>query len=232
MDDSVAFARQLALAARSLQAEPGTQEKLDRAVVVATEIIECCDLAAVSLVRKGGIDTLAATDDSLNSVDRLQFDIGEGPCLATLEMHEIVHSRDLANDGRWPVWGPKAAAEAGVGSVVSYRLFTTTNTLGAMNLYSRDTGRFTTDEIYNGQALAAHVGVALAEARHAENLERAVTTRTVIGQAEGILMERFNITAEQAFNVLRRVSQERNVKLNLIAEELVRTRRTPGTEPD
>lgn len=138
--------------------------------------------------------------------------------MAALETHEIVHSRDLANDGRWPVWGPKAAAEAGVGSVVSYRLFTTTDTLGAMNLYSCVTGRFTTDEIYNGQALAAHVAVALAEARHAENLERAVTTRTVIGQAEGILMERFNITAEQAFNVLRRVSQDRNVKLNVIAE--------------
>lgn len=232
MDDSAAFARQLALAARSLQAEPGVHEKLDRAVVVGTEIIECCDLAAVSLVRKGGIDTLAATDGSLSAIDKLQFDIGEGPCLAALETHEIVHSRDLADDRRWPVWAPQASAEAGVGSVVSFRLFTGRDTLGAMNLYSRDTGKFTTDEIYTGQALAAHVAVALAEARHAENLERAVITRTVIGQAEGILMERFDLSAEQAFNLLRRVSQERNVKLNGIAEELVRTRRTPGVEAD
>ena len=86
---------------------------------------------------------------------------------------------------------------------------------------------FDADDITNGHALAAHVGVALAASQHAENLELAITNRTAIGRAEGILMERFGIPPSQAFDVLRRVSQRRNVKLNRVAEELVRTGVTP-----
>ena len=138
-----------------------------------------------------------------------------------------MHSRDLATDVRWPRWGPLVAKETGVVCVVSYRLFTTENTLGAMNLYSRRAEAFDTDDIYNGQALAAHVGVALAASLNAENLELAISNRTVIGRAEGILMERFAIPPAQAFAVLRRVSQHRNVRLHLVADELVRTRQTP-----
>jgi GAF domain-containing protein len=149
-----------------------------------------------------------------------------------LHHQETVYSPDLASDERWPVWGPKVAGETGVRSIISYRLFTTNNTLGAMNLYSRSVAAFDSEDSYNGLALAAHVAVALAAARNADNLERAVTTRTVIGQAEGILMERFNISADQAFAVLRRVSQDRNLKLNKVAEEVVTTRKTPGMESD
>ena len=95
-------------------------------------------------------------------------------------------------------------------------------------MYSRKTHAFSSDDIYHGLALAAHVAVALAASEKEEQLE----SRTIIGHAEGILMERFGIDAEQAFNVLRRVSQDRNVKLNLIAEELGWTRRAPGIERD
>jgi AmiR/NasT family two-component response regulator len=97
-----------------------------------------------------------------------------------------------------------------------------------MNLYSTKPDAFGADDIANGEALAAHVGVALAAAQNAEHLETAIINRTVIGRAEGILMERFDITADVAFAVLRRVSQSRNVKLNRVAEELVRTRLTPS----
>jgi hypothetical protein len=119
------------------------------------------------------------------------------------------------------------AKEAGVASIVSYRLYTTQDTLGALNLYSTKPDAFDADDINNGQALAAHVGVALAASQQAEHLEMAVINRTAIGRAEGILMERFGIPPDQAFAVLRRVSQHRNVKLNCVAEELVRTRETP-----
>ncbi len=111
---------------------------------------------------------------------------------------------------------------------MSYRLFTTEDTLGAMNLYSVKRNAFDADDIDNGHALAAHVGVALAASQQAEHLEMAITNRTVIGRAEGILMERFDLSADQAFAVLRRVSQHGNVKLNRIAEDLVRTRETPS----
>lgn len=227
MDTPGSFADQLADAARSMQGLASTQLTLEKVVLVATEIIEGCDLVGISIIHGDGIDTPVGSDETLNRIDGLQFVLKEGPCFDALHMHEIVHSRDLANDKRWPRWGPLIAKEAGVASIVSYRLYTTEDTLGALNLYSKKLDAFDADDINNGQALAAHVGVALATSQHAEHLEMAISNRTVIGRAEGILMERFDIRPDQAFAVLRRVSQHRNVKLNCVAEDLVRTRETP-----
>lgn len=221
------FIQRLADAARSMQGKKTTQEMLDEAVVVATEIIEGCDLAGMSILKPGGIDTPAASDEALRRLDEAQFELKEGPCFDALRKHEIVIGRDLATDPRWPRWGPRGVHELGVRSIVSYRLFTSEDNLGAMNLYSRTIDAFDTEDIHNGGALAAHVAVALVEAQNVAHLETAITMRTVIGQAEGILMERFDLSAAQSFAVLRRVSQHRNIKLNRVAEELVRTRETP-----
>jgi len=229
MDKPKSFAKQLAEAARSMQGLTNTQETLDKVVLVAIEIIEGCDLVGISIVHPDGIDTPAGNSEALNRIDELQFAMKEGPCFDALRTHETVHSRDLATDKRWPTWGPYVAREIGAMCIVSYRLFTGENdTLGAMNLYSRKPDAFDSDDIYNGQALAAHVAVALAASRHAGQMEVAIGNRTIIGRAEGILMERFDIPPDRAFAVLRRVSQDRNVKLNRVAEELVRTRETPG----
>lgn len=222
------FIHQLAEAARSMQGKPSTQQMLDEAVVVATEIIHGCDLAGMSIVNPDGIDTPAGSSEALRRLDELQFVLKEGPCFDALRTHEFVLGRDLATDERWPRWGPRVASELGVASIVSFRLFAAENSLGAMNLYSRTADAFDTEDIYNGEALAAHVAVALAEAQNVTHLETAIAVRTVIGRAEGILMERFDLTPTQAFAVLRRVSQHRNIKLNRVAEELVRTRETPG----
>lgn len=218
------FADQLADAARSMQGWSSTQLTLEKVVLVATDIIRDCDLVGISIVHNDGIDTPVGSSEALNRIDELQYVLGEGPCFDALRLQEIVHSGDLAHDPRWPRWGPLVAQEAGVGSIVSYRLYTTEHTLGAMNLYSARLDAFDPDDINNGQALAAHVGVALA---NSQNAELAISNRTVIGRAEGILMERFSLPPDQAFAVLRRVSQRRNVKLNRVAEELVRTGRTP-----
>jgi GAF domain-containing protein len=221
------FTDQLADAARSMQGWSSTQLTLEKVVLVATEVIQGCDLVGISIVHRDGIDTPVGSSEALNRIDELQFVLKEGPCFDALRMHERVHSPDLAHDPRWPTWGPKVAAEAGVRSIVSYRLYTTQDTLGAMNLYSENLDAFDVDDINNGQALAAHVGVAVADSQNAEHLESAISSRTAIGRAEGILMERFAISPDQAFAVLRRVSQRRNVKLNRVAEELVRTGETP-----
>jgi GAF domain-containing protein len=223
------FIQQLAQAARSMQDKTDTQAMLDEAVQIAIEIIDGCDLAGMSIVNPRGIDTPAGSGDVVKQLDSLQFELKEGPCFDALHNHEIVLGRDLATDARWPSWGPRVAAELGVGSIASYRLFTADDdTLGAMNLYSLRTDAFDDDDIHNGAALAAHVAVALAEAQNVTHLETAINVRTVIGRAEGILMERFDLSPAQAFAVLRRVSQGRNIKLNRVADELVRTRKTPG----
>ena len=197
-------------------------------MVVATEIIEGCDLAGMSIVNPDGIDTPAASSQALKRLDELQFELREGPCFDALRKHGLVLSRDLATDQRWPTWGPQVVCELGVASILSFRLFAAEHSPGAMNLYSHSTDAFATEDIYNGEALAAHVEVALPEAQNVTHLQTAVTVRTMIGQAEGILMERFDLSAAQAFAVLRRVSQDRNIKLNRVAEELVRTRKTPS----
>ncbi|MFC7360373.1 GAF and ANTAR domain-containing protein [Nocardioides astragali] len=227
METPASFAEQLADAARSMQGWSSTQLTLEKVVLVATEIIQGCDLVGISIVHAGGIDTPVGTTQALNRIDELQFVLKEGPCFDALHMHEVVHSRDLATDDRWPTWGPMIAEEVGVASIVSYRLYTTHDTLGALNLYATNPDAFDADDIDNGHALAAHVGVALAASQNAENLEMAISHRTAIGRAEGILMERFGLTPDQAFSVLRRVSQHQNVKLNRVAEELVRTGVTP-----
>jgi GAF domain-containing protein len=221
------FIRQVADAARSMHEKKSTQEVLDEAVQVATEIIGGCDLAGMSIVNPYGIDTPAASGADLKLLDELQFELKEGPCYDALRNHEVVIGHDLAADERWPIWGPRVVRDIGVRSIVSYRLFTAADTLGAMNLYSRTLNGFDTEDIANGGALAAHVAVALAESQNVTHLETAITVRTVIGRAEGILMERFDLSPAQAFAVLRRVSQQRNIKLNRVAEELVETRETP-----
>jgi GAF domain-containing protein len=222
------FIRRLAEATRSMHAKTTTQEMLDEAVHIATEIIEGCDLAGMSVVNPLGIDTPAGSGEVLRRLDGLQFDLKEGPCYDALRTHEVVLARDLASDERWPNWGPRVVEEMAVRSIVSYRLFTAGHSLGAMNLYSRRIDAFDAEDIDNGAALAAHVAVTLAESQNVKHLEAAINVRTVIGRAEGILMERFDLSPAHAFAILRRVSQDRNIKLNRVAAELVSTRVTPS----
>lgn len=222
------FSELLAAAARSMQEDTSSEHMLETAMSAAGEMIVGCDMVGISVVRPGGIDTPAASSEAMRRIDQLQYDLGQGPCLTALRDHETTISPDLANDERWPVWGARVSEELGLASSVSYRLYTTRDTLGAMNLFSSRLDGFDADDVDNGLALAAHVAVALAGAQNVDNLNTAITNRTVIGQAEGILMERFDMSADRAFDVLRRVSRHSNVKLNKVAAELVETRRTPS----
>lgn len=228
--DQHEFNRQLAEAAREMASEGSKRDTLEKAVQMSTEIIEACELAGISVVHPEGIETPTATHEELRRIDQWQYEIGEGPCLEALRQEDVITSGDLANDDRWPKWGQQIARELGVQSSLSYRLFTTGRSLGALNLFSRRTNAFTDEDVLDGLALAAHVAVALAAAMKEDQLLRALRTRTTIGQAQGILMERFDIDADHAFDVLRRVSSHSNRKLREVAAELVQSRRTPGVE--
>jgi GAF domain-containing protein len=227
MADNDGFARELAAAAREMQRERGSQDTMDVAVKLCPQIIDDCHLAGVSVVRRDGVETVSATDPLLAKTEQLQFTYGEGPCYDALTEHELVHSKNLAIDQRWPNWGPRVATELGLHSSLSFRLFASADTLGSMNLYSQKAEAFTTDDSHEGVALAAHVAVALANSQHVENMDIALQGRTIIGQAEGILMERFSLTSTQAFRVLTRLSQTNNLKLRVIADQIVDTRVLP-----
>ena len=233
MNNKHVLNEQLTAAARSFQAETGKQDLLARGVAIATEIFSGCDYAGVSIVhRKGVIYTPAATNERVRRLDELQFTLQEGPCFDAIWSGETIHANDLTNDPRWPRWSALVVADLGVASMLSYRLFTTGKTLGALNLYSRSLDAFDPDDINNGYYLAAHLAIALAGAETTEQLTSAIASRTAIGQAEGILMERFDLQPAQAFAVLTRISQHSNVRLHLVALELVKTRKLPETSKD
>ena len=222
------LAEQLASAARDLGSE-NVEHTLEKAVGLAVELLEDCEGAGVSLVRRDkSLETPAATDDWVTRGDELQYELQEGPCIDAVWEQELIHSPDLANDGRWPSWGPRVVEELGVASMLCMQLFTDKDAVGALNLYSRRAGAFgDASERYEAQALAAHVAVALVAAQEIQQLNTAVVSRTVIGQAEGILMERFDIDGDRAFSVLKRVSMNTNCKLHTVASEFVNSRRLP-----
>ncbi|HEY6932211.1 MAG TPA: GAF and ANTAR domain-containing protein [Marmoricola sp.] len=224
------MANRIADAARELQSERDAQSTLDHVVKLSIELIPHAEHAGISLLhRRQRLDTPAATSPVVADVERLQYELGEGPCLEAIFDAPIVHSDHVGNDERWPVWGPKATADTGVRSMLCLRMFTHEQNVGALNLYATTPGAFTETDVEHGELLAAHSAVAVASAQQVENLQLAVDGRSVIGQAQGILMERFNIDAEHAFQVLARVSSHSNTKLRDVAAELIATRKTPGT---
>lgn len=215
------FNRQLAEAARAMAAEQDTTATLDRAVQMATDLIEHCDYAGISVVHREGIDTPAASNESLRKVDELQYELREGPCLDALKQVEVLTVTDLAEDPRWPRWGPYVADELGIHSSVSFRLFTDRHDLGALNLYATSVNAFDQDDVIDGLILAAHAAVALAASQRADQMHSALQTSRMIGEAIGIMRERFGLTADQAFGVLRRISSHQNMKINQVARHLL-----------
>ena len=213
---------QFANVARAMSAETTLQQTLERAVAGAVSIIDGCDHAGISVVhQRQRIDTPAATSDIVRRGDELQYELGEGPCLQSIYEQETVRSEDLATENRWPNWSRRAHEELGVRSMLSLQLFVTHDTLGALNLYSERAQGFDSDDRHSGLALAAHVAVAMSAAHSEGQLQSTIMRSTVIGQAEGMLMERYDLTAGQAFAVLTSASKDANLKLVDIAAQIV-----------
>jgi GAF domain-containing protein len=169
-------------------------------------------------------------------VDMLQHRTGEGPCLDAIADGTIVYADDLSDDPRWALYGP-LAAELGIRSVLAVPL-TAAYSVGALNLYARYPRAFGVIDRARGILLAALAGVAVTSAQtheaedlRSDNLREALGTREMIGQAQGILMERERVTGEEAFDILRRASQHLNIRLREVAQSLVDTGQQPETGP-
>jgi GAF domain-containing protein len=217
------LARRLAEAARGLQQQLAPEQVLDRVVSLAVAMVPGADEATITMVRaRRHVYSAAATGDLARWFDVLQNDTGQGPCLDAMWQQQTVRVDDLAADPRWPVLGPRAA-ERGVGSMLCLQLFVHEDTLGALDLLAHAKSAFTDESEHIGLLLASHAAIAVADAQRLEHAAIALVNRDVIGQAKGILMERFKITAEQAFDVLAKVSQDTNRKVYAVAEDLTRT---------
>lgn len=207
--------------ARALLAEADVQHTFQKIVDLAVETIDGCDHAGVSVLHGKEIRTPAASDDVPRAVDAIQYETGEGPCLDAIREHEVFESGDLTHERRWPKFAGRARGETGVTSVLSLRLFVAGDTFGALNLYSKAEHAFNDQSRAAGAVFATHAAVALASAMHDEQMEEALESRDVIGQAKGMLMVREGVDADEAFEMLRRASQRLNVKLRSVAGSIV-----------
>jgi GAF domain-containing protein len=195
---------------------------------LAAEIFRC-DGAAVLAVQQGVVSPVGLSDWAAGRASELQRVCGEGPSVDAMSgrRHSVVD--DLRVEGRWRFWAPQAA-QLGWRSVVSVSL-ADHNLLGVVSLYSRRPHSFTAEDLALLEVFAQHAALALAVAEDQAQLRRAVEARTVIGQAQGVLMQRYEIDAEQAFKVLHRYSSHSNRKLRHVAEDVVRNRCLPAPAP-
>lgn len=219
---------------------PTTGAVLKQIVEAARVVIPNADLVSVTLrAADGSFHTPVETDAIAVELDQIQYDNHEGPCLeaAKPDGPAIGLSGTLAEDPQWPRFGPGAATR-GYHSVLATALLPDARPprlSGALNIYSRIGGAFGSEAVDIALLLATHASLALAHTNavqaaelEAAHLRRAVEGRDVIGQAKGILMQRRGIGADEAFDILRRASQELNVKL----ADLARTIATRHTELD
>jgi GAF domain-containing protein len=217
------LARRLAEAARGMQEQLDPQQVLDRVVSLAVAMVPGADEATITMVRaRRHVYSAAATGELARWFDQLQEETGQGPCLDAMWHQQTVRVDDLAADRRWPVVGPRAG-ERGVGSMLCLQLFVHEDTLGALDLLAHEKSAFTDDSEHIGLLLASHAAIAVADAQKLDHAAIALANRDMIGQAKGILMERFKITAQQAFDVLAKVSQDTNRKVYAVAEDLTFT---------
>ncbi|MFJ8158187.1 GAF and ANTAR domain-containing protein [Streptomyces sp. NPDC094468] len=217
------FAQQMAAMARDLLAQDSVAGTLERITGSATELVEGCDAAGILVLDDRQVETLAPTAQLAVDSDRLQEHLGEGPCFDAARSslgERVFRISDLtAAHQRWPAYAPQAH-KLGIGSMMGFLLYTDDEDLGALNLYSREPGAFTATSETAGLLLASHAAVAFSAARTHAQMEQAVTTRHTIGEAMGILMGARHLTEDQAFDVLRRYSQEQNVKLREVARRM------------
>ena len=161
--------------------------------------------------------------------DILQVDLRQGPGFQAIARRQPVIVTELRFDSRWRFWAP-LAADLGFRSVLSLSL-TDGDTSGALNLYSRRPSRFDSADLALAQTFAEHASIAVAIAAEREQLLRAVQTRAILGQAQGLLMERQHITADQALTALRRYSSHTGQQLQLIARRVIDGGNPPRLEP-
>lgn len=216
-------------AARSMEAPQSLEETLAIAAQLAVDLVPGCEQASVSILRpRLEIEHEGATGESVQILDQLQIDLGEGPCVTAIFEEEIVSCPDLAASTEWPLWTSEAVRRTDVRSMLCVRLFTHgRDRVGALNMFATRTDAFSETAVEIAEEFGAHLAVATVDAQALDDVRAALTTRSAIGQAQGILMERFSIDSMQAFAVLQRISQNSNHKLRDVALGLVRTRRLP-----
>lgn len=205
-------------------AEPGDLETtLMRITTTARDTVPGCDACSLSIRREDDtLETWAATDSLILELDQLQYILREGPCYAAIESGPMTCSPDIRNDARWPKFG-REAADRGIRSQMAVRISEQVGSITGLNLYAYELSAFDPSD---GLAtlFASHAAIALGYVQEVTSLTSALQTREDIGKAVGIVMERYSLTDERAFEFLVRLSNDSNTKLRDVAAHVVHKR--------
>ncbi len=212
------------------------EELLQTVADLAKTVMPGSTEVSVSLLVKDRPSTVASTGELATDLDESQYERDHGPCLHAARAGELTEIADTRTDSRWPDYMPRAAERGALSSLsVPLTINEDEQVRGGLNIYAREPHAFTEDSRSAATRFAPYAAVA-ADNLHAyrsardraDHLEIALRTRGVIDQAKGILMARHKLTADQAFQVLARMSMTTNRRLHAVAQDLVLTGELPG----
>lgn len=169
--------------------------------------------------RSGKVRTAAATSRYPVLLDEIQQRHEQGPCLSAAWEHHVIRIDDMETETRWPAYC-REARETPIRSIISFQLFADHHTMGALSFYAERPNAFDDEAAEMGLILATHTALAWNMIRRDEQFRSALASRDIIGQAKGMVMERFKIDAVQAFELLKRLSQSSNTPLAVVARQL------------
>lgn len=208
---------------------PATEaRRLQRGVELAVALVQACDHAGVTVLTPAFAETVAASDDVVRRGEVWQHELSEGPGLESVRGRTTVVSQDLRTDPRWRAWGPRAADGLGVRSSMSVPLNLDSDLVESLTLYADRVHVWDDERQALATTLARQLGLAAADARLLDDRERALVSRTGLGQAQGIVMERFGMSAAEAYDHLERLSRSNHLDPVHLAEHIVETREVPG----
>ncbi len=226
MEYPLEFVEAILALSRSVVTDDNLEGSLRNVATLATEQLQGCDMAGVTLMGTSGPTTAVFTDPAAPEIDTAQYETGRGPCLEAFRSGDIMRIEDTNGDRQWPEFSA-AALRHGVRSTLSLPLRTGEQMIGALNLYSKTVAGFAGDEQI-AAVFVAHAASTLANAQaywtaHAlgEQLQEALASRAVIEQAKGILIREVPCDADEAFARLKRESQDSNRKLRDVAKAIV-----------
>lgn len=223
VEPTLPLAAALAQAAETIDASPTYEESLQAVVRATTVSLPQFQHVSLSVRRSGGrMSTAASSDELALGLDHTQYALREGPCVDAVEEEPFVVVDRLPHEQRWPQYIPFAASR-GVRSQLAVRLFSGGTHVGGLNLYSSSHDEVGAEASEAARLFATHAAILLGHAQQEHQLNQALQSRKLIGQAIGILMERYELDEERAFQFLMRASSTSNVKLRDVAAEVVST---------